>query len=482
MIRLRHKILINLLRFYDQFLMAATTFFIIYIRPERLLYSVNENVFPDVALNIEDAFGMMLLAGGWIGIFDYYVSYNADRLIAISSQIYCVLKSVGLASFWLMIVCVVFSIQSFNIFNILIFFTLVNILCIVSRLILRLLLLTARRSGYNYRNLLVVGTNKRALDLTEKICGKPELAYKIIGFVSESGESELTQFSTTSGKKKILGDLKDIRCILSNEQVDEIVVCLPKEVGFGDTIWVIQHARDLGIVVRVIPDLDDVSLMRNIHVDLFENEYVVTLFRERLIVQLLIKRLIDATLSLLLLVILLPIFGVVSIMIKLTSPGPVFFVQNRVGMNQRQFKMYKFRSMFIDAEMKKISLVHLNERDGPVFKINNDPRITWVGKILRKSSIDELPQLFNVLCGEMSLVGPRPPLAEEVMKYDWLYRKRLSVKPGITCIWQISGRNNISFHRWMQMDHEYVENWSLLLDLEILIKTLPAVLLSKGAS
>jgi lipopolysaccharide/colanic/teichoic acid biosynthesis glycosyltransferase len=151
-------------------------------------------------------------------------------------------------------------------------------------------------------------------------------------------------------------------------------------------------------------------------------------------------------------------------------------------MNQRQFKLYKFRSMVADAEERKFALAHLNERDGPAFKIENDPRITPIGRFLRKTSIDELPQLFNVLSGEMSLVGPRPPLPDEVKKYEWLFRKRLSVKPGITCIWQISGRNQVSFDRWMQMDHEYIENWTLLLDLKILLKTIPAVLFSRGAS
>jgi exopolysaccharide biosynthesis polyprenyl glycosylphosphotransferase len=190
---------------------------------------------------------------------------------------------------------------------------------------------------------------------------------------------------------------------------------------------------------------------------------------------------VDAALSIAVLIILAPVMLAVALLIKLTSPGPVLFVQNRVGMNQRQFKLYKFRSMVVDAEERKEEIAHLNERDGPAFKIENDPRITRIGRFIRKTSIDELPQLFNVLSGEMSLVGPRPPLPEEV-KYEWLFRKRLSVKPGITCIWQISGRNHVSFDQWMQMDHEYIENWSLWLDLKILLKTIPAVLSVRGAS
>ena len=276
--------------------------------------------------------------------------------------------------------------------------------------------------------------------------------------------------------------LDGLQDILAAERVDEIVVCLPVDARFSDIATVVQHARDLGIVVRLMPQFADGYVLRNLHVEEFEDEYVVTLFREQLLVQLLLKRMIDAALSIAVLIVLAPLMLVVAILIKLSSPGPVFFVQNRVGMNQRQFKLYKFRSMVADAEERKFSLAHLNERDGPAFKIENDPRITRIGRWLRKTSVDELPQLFNVISGEMSLVGPRPPLPDEVKKYEWLFRKRLSVKPGITCIWQISGRNNVSFDRWMEMDHEYIENWSLWLDLQILVKTIPAVLLSRGAS
>jgi exopolysaccharide biosynthesis polyprenyl glycosylphosphotransferase len=231
-----------------------------------------------------------------------------------------------------------------------------------------------------------------------------------------------------------------------------------------------------------MPNFADGTLLRNMYIEEFDDEYVVTLFREQMLMQLLVKRLIDASVSLAALIVLLPLMTIVAIVIKLTSPGPVFFSQCRVGMNQRQFRLYKFRSMVVDAEERKLELQHLNERDGPAFKIENDPRTTAIGRFIRKLSIDEVPQLLNVLSGEMSLVGPRPPLPDEVKKYEWLFRKRLSVKPGITCIWQISGRNSVSFEDWMEMDHEYIENWSLLLDIKILLKTVPAVLFGRGAS
>jgi exopolysaccharide biosynthesis polyprenyl glycosylphosphotransferase len=315
-----------------------------------------------------------------------------------------------------------------------------------------------------------------------KIDEKPELGYKNVGFVAETPQSMEEWGRREHGNWKLLGLLDDLRDILTEERVDEIIVCLPLDARFSDITKIVQHARDLGIVVRLMPDFADGTLLRNLHVEEFEDEYVVTLFREQMLVQLLLKRIIDAALSLAVLIILFPLMAIVAILIKLTSPGPVFFVQNRVGMNQRLFKLYKFRSMVADAENRKFALAHLNERDGPAFKIENDPRTTRIGRFLRKTSIDELPQFFNVLSGEMSLVGPRPPLPDEVKKYEWLFRKRLSVKPGITCIWQISGRNNVSFDRWMQMDHEYIENWSLWLDLKILLRTIPAVLLRRGAS
>jgi exopolysaccharide biosynthesis polyprenyl glycosylphosphotransferase len=396
---------------------------------------------------------MLLLAIGWVGIFDYFIRYKADRLVALNTQVVNLVKATSLASFWLMVVCAVFSVKSFNIFNILIFFVTVTVIGILSRLFLRGILLSARRSGY-----------------------------KNVGFVAETPEAAEEWGKREHGHWKLLGELGRLREILTEERVDEIIVCLPVDTRFSDITKIVQHARDLGIVVRLMPDFEDGTLLRNLHIEEFEGEYVVTLFREQMLLQLLFKRMLDAAISLAVLILLCPLMALVALLIKLTSPGPVLFVQNRVGMNQRQFKLYKFRSMVADAEDRKFALAHLNERDGPAFKIENDPRITPIGRFLRKTSIDELPQLFNVLSGEMSLVGPRPPLPDEVKKYEWLFRKRLSVKPGITCIWQISGRNHVSFDRWMQMDHEYIENWTLLLDLKILLKTIPAVLFSRGAS
>lgn len=194
-----------------------------------------------------------------------------------------------------------------------------------------------------------------------------------------------------------------------------------------------------------------------------------------------VKRPVDVLASLLGLVLLSPLFAILAIAIKLDSPGPVFFKQKRVGQSGREFWFYKFRSMVQDAEAQKSKLMHLNELEGPVFKISDDPRVTAIGRFLRRTSIDELPQLINVLRGDMSLVGPRPPLPNEVEKYEGWQRQRLDVVPGITCLWQISGRNHIGFTEWMRLDIEYIRKQSLTLDVKILARTLPAVVSRKGA-
>ena len=193
------------------------------------------------------------------------------------------------------------------------------------------------------------------------------------------------------------------------------------------------------------------------------------------------KRIFDLGVSLAGLVLLIPIMPLIAVMIKLDTPGPVFFKQDRVGKNGKPFKFYKFRSMRQDADSRKQELEALNEKDGPIFKVRTDPRITSVGKFLRRSSLDEIPQIFNVIRGDMSIVGPRPPLPSEVESYQPWHLRRLDVTPGITCFWQISGRSHLSFNEWMRLDMEYIKHRSFKTDLTIFLKTIPAVIARKGA-
>jgi exopolysaccharide biosynthesis polyprenyl glycosylphosphotransferase len=195
------------------------------------------------------------------------------------------------------------------------------------------------------------------------------------------------------------------------------------------------------------------------------------------------KRILDVVLAGVLLVVLAPVLVAVALLVKLTSPGPIFFVQERVGLGKRRFRMLKFRTMVADAERRIHELEHLNEASGPVFKIRNDPRLTPVGALLRKTSLDELPQLLNVVKGDLSLVGPRPLPVRDYEGFDQdRHRRRFSVRPGITCLWQIGGRSDVSFERWMELDMLYIDSWSLWLDLKILCKTIPVVLRGTGAA
>jgi exopolysaccharide biosynthesis polyprenyl glycosylphosphotransferase len=462
-------------------ILVAAAALIIYFRPE---FAVRGHSPPVPATpHYEDTMGMLLLGLGWVAIFAYCIRYRADRFVALRTQIKDLVKATSLASFWLAIVCGFFNVRSITTENVLLFWAMVTVAGVFSRLALRMMLMSARRSGYNYRFLLVIGANKRAHDVVSRIDARQELGYKIVGFVAENEAAQQGWAEMPTHRGEVLGLLPDLQTVLKRERVDEMIVCLPVDSRFSDIVTVVQHARDLGVVVRLMPDLQDGSLFKTLHLEEFEGEHVVTLFREQMLLQLLAKRAVDTFVSATALVVLAPLMLAVAALIKVTSPGPVFFAQDRVGMNQRRFRIYKFRSMVIDAEAKKKELAHLNEiADGPAFKMKNDPRITKIGRFIRKTSIDELPQLFNVLHGEMSLVGPRPPLPEEVKKYEWMFRKRLSVKPGITCVWQISGRSNTTFERWMEMDNEYIENWSIWLDIKILLKTVPAVLLGRGAA
>jgi exopolysaccharide biosynthesis polyprenyl glycosylphosphotransferase len=480
MIRLRHKLLIRAFLLLDQLVLIATSIGIIYYRPDL----INEKIgYPlEAKFGFETVIVMAIIAVGWIIIFNSFIRYKADRLVALNNQLINLVKATSISSIWLMIAGTIFSLDGFNFHNILIFFGVVTAIGVATRLFLRAALLSARRSGYNTRYLLVVGASDRAYQLATKIQGNQELGFKIVGFVAETSDVMEQWKLREPCNWEVLGLLDNLRHILIRARVDEIMVCLSLETSLSDLAKIVGYARDLGIVARLMSNTENAILLNNLYVEELDDECVVTLFREQMLVQVLVKRLIDVTLSIFVLILLSPLLAVVAILIKLSSRGPVLFVQKRVGMNQRQFKLYKFRSMIAGAEQLQSAIAHLNEQDGPAFKIEKDPRTTRLGRFLRKTSIDELPQLLNVLIGEMSLVGPRPPLPEEVKNYAWRFRKRLSVKPGMSCIWQISGRNHVSFDRWMEMDHEYIANWSLWLDLKILLLTIPVVLFSRGAS
>ncbi len=346
-----------------------------------------------------------------------------------------------------------------------------------ARLVVRLAARTARKHGYNYRTLLVVGTGKRAMTLSDSIRAHSHWGLRIVGFVADGH-----RFDPERGGAPLVGEIPDLPRILTDpdEPIDEVVFVVSRR-RLADLDEALQLCEELGIKTRVALDFLPLSLAR---IELEEFEGVPLLTFSTVPTDpfaMLGKRLVDISLSAILLVAASPLLLFAAAMIRLTSRGPILFRQLRCGLNGRQFPLLKFRTMVDGAHERLSELAHLNEMNGPVFKIANDPRITPIGRFLRRWSIDELPQMINVFVGDMSLVGPRPPLPDEVSRYERWQRRRLSMKPGLTCLWQVSGRNEVDFDRWMELDLEYIDNWTPMLDFKILAKTIPAVLSGRGA-
>ncbi|MEX0802791.1 MAG: exopolysaccharide biosynthesis polyprenyl glycosylphosphotransferase [Candidatus Binatia bacterium] len=276
--------------------------------------------------------------------------------------------------------------------------------------------------------------------------------------------------------------IEALNSVIADEAIDEVLVALPID-KYGPLVeTIVRQCEVQGIIVRVQTEMTYLHVGRA-YVDELQGVPVMTIHSGPVDGwQLIAKRLIDILGSAALLLGLAPLFTLVTFMIRFDSPGAVFFTQERVGLNKRRFRMLKFRTMVTGADQRQDLFEHLNEAEGPVFKIKDDPRITRVGKFLRRFSIDELPQLINVLKGDMSLVGPRPLPVRDVDRIDRHWQKRrFSVKPGLTCLWQVNGRSNIGFGDWVLMDLDYIDNWSLFLDMRILLKTIPAVLRGPGA-
>jgi exopolysaccharide biosynthesis polyprenyl glycosylphosphotransferase len=339
------------------------------------------------------------------------------------------------------------------------------------RLAIRSALRTARVRGYNYRNVVIVGDGLVPDRLLTTVRNHPEWGLHFAGFV---------RIADPPGPGD-LGGIEQLPTLLRERVVDAVLFAV------GD--------HGLARIERALAACDEIGVDSHVVLDFFPHK-ISRLALDELggfpvlgfhatpdaAFALLAKRVFDVVTASVALVLGAPVLLAIALAIRAGSPGPVLFVQNRVGLNGRPFALYKFRTMVPDAEARQAELLAKNEMQGPAFKLRDDPRVTPFGRWLRKTSLDELPQLWNVLRGEMSVVGPRPPIPTEVARYERAWRRRLSVKPGLTCLWQVSGRNeNPSFEDWMRQDLSYIDNWSLWLDLKIVFWTVPAVLFMRGA-
>ncbi len=327
--------------------------------------------------------------------------------------------------------------------------------------------------GIETRNVMIVGAGRVGHALRNHLDSLQHLGFRFKGFIA------LTEREAETGDADVVGDLRNCVSIARSLFVDEIFFSVPasKKVVIG----LVEEARSAGIDVRVVPDLYD-GLAWNAPVEYIGQFPTIPLHRREFpIGAFLMKRALDITLSSLALLCLWPLMLVIGVAVKLGSEGPIFYRAQRIGRKGRTFVCYKFRTMVADADQMKAKLEHMNERKGVLFKVKNDPRVTRVGQMLRKYSLDEMPQFYNVLRGDMSLVGPRPPIASEVEQYDLPHLRRLDVLPGITGLWQVEARQDPSFDSYISLDTAYVENWSLWLDLKILARTVGVVFGGTGS-
>lgn len=413
----------------------------------------------------------------WVAMLYFFNMYESFRIKSVNEIASIVLKAAVFSLIFFISFVFMFNLMHVTRDIIIVSIIVSAVLILAWKIALIIAVRIARKRGWNYRNILVIGTGERAKNLISEIENHNEWGLRIIGMV----DKDPSRKGQAIDNHEVLGSFNDIPHILNNNVVDEVIFVVPRS-WICDIEDIMRFCETEGLKVHVALDYFNLRLSYPRQTDFHGFPFLTYQCTPAKIWPLFTKRLLDIIISALALAVLSPLFIIIAAGIKLTSDGPVFFWQERCGLNGRKFRFYKFRTMFKDAEARLESLREFNEMEGPVFKMRKDPRITNIGRVLRKFSLDELPQFWHVLKGDMSLVGPRPPIPEEVKKYDYWHRRRLSMKPGLSCIWQISGRNKVSdFEEWIKLDLKYIDNWSLWLDLNILLKTIPVVLFGIGA-
>jgi exopolysaccharide biosynthesis polyprenyl glycosylphosphotransferase len=351
---------------------------------------------------------------------------------------------------------------------------LLGFVCVIAgRALVQLVATLLHRRGIGVERVLVVGGNNLGRIIMQSIAARAHLGYQVVGFVDDDRASDFGRF-------RHLGGLDGVEQIANSERIDHVIVALPSA-SHAAILRIVDHCRQRHVSFKLVPDLYEMSLNR-VDVDTVSGIPLIGLKDVSIVGwNALTKRAIDVTVSGLALLALSPILAVVAFLIKLESTGPVLYRHTRIGKNRQPFTMYKFRSMRQNADRERTALLTENDGDKRLFKDRRDPRRTRVGTFIRRWSIDELPQFWNVLVGDMSVVGPRPQIPPEVASYEEWHYKRLAVSPGLTGLWQVSGRSELTFDEMVIYDIYYIENWSLGLDFRILLRTLPAVLQGRGA-
>lgn len=478
MSNIRRKLLLDSLKLFDLGLLTFAALVAALFEVHQI-HSVTIREFLSMRVKIENfaIFSVFVLA--WHLIFSLSGLYASRRLSNRRGEVIDVIGATSLGTLVIVVGAIVFHISTMIPAFIIVFWLVSTCTTVCSRVMLRLILAFVRKHGRNLRDVVIVGTNLRALEFARFI-SRPEFGYRITGFVDQDWHG--IEAFRGSGYA-LVSDFNNFAQFLRSSVVDEVVMALPFRSMHGLGSQMAALCEEQGIAVRVLTNIYDLKIARTSAEEL-EGEPLITHTTSYVEGwQTLTKRVLDFAISSTMITLLFPGLLIVAILIKLTSPGPVLFIQNRIGLNKRHFKMYKFRTMVVDAEKRMSEIEHQNEVSGPVFKMKNDPRTTLLGRFLRKTSIDELPQLFNVLRGDMSLVGPRPlPIRDYEGFSKDCQRRRFSVKPGITCLWQVRGRNSIPFEKWMELDLQYIDKWSLRLDFEILLETIPAVFKGSGAN
>ena len=353
---------------------------------------------------------------------------------------------------------------------------LVTVFLSISRLGKRYLRNRLRKRGLGVDRLMIVGAGEVGRTVMRNVVAQPVLGYHVVGFVDDDPDKG----NTDIGRFKALGNTSNIPRLVKELAIDEVIITLPWMYHRKIVSIVAQCEREQ-VRVRIVPDIFQMTLS---HLDVEDLGGIPMIGVRDISIsgsRQFIKRAMDVVISVLALIVLAPLFFLLSVIIRLDSPGPAIFRQIRVGKGEQLFSCFKFRSMRVGAEEEKETLLDKNEVTGPVFKMRDDPRITPVGRFIRRTSLDELPQLFNVLMGHMSMVGPRPAIPSEVQRYQPWHKRRLEVAPGITGLWQVSGRSELTFDEMVLLDLYYIENWSPLHDLQIMLRTVPKVLLGEGA-